>query len=790
MNKNEKSQEVDYKTKFCLKYFGKTGWRLDIDYVDVRLENRSGRPILYIEAKDKINCDGEDRRRAIAQAILTNKRQNLPLDKIGILYYDTKHERDMLELIVCDDSVLFCPEVKWHAEKPSEPTDDAVNHLNDRVEEKITKYKGEEEISAFWQGFKKTKQTSIKITAKNCKFVYAQWKTEVKFERSHIDEQELVDLFLADMLNNANYKEKNGCFEQDLIRNNTNISLYKIQPNGIAYRSEWYGFADRKAHDDFWKRYFRPPVKDEFLKIKEHSNELYSEGFRKSTGQEYTPSAFVALQNELIARHYNMNDFIVFDPCAGVGNLQIDFGRDYRDNCYLSTLLEGDVDQCKLKKFSNVIQFDYMTDWERQPRFHYKGELRTVDEIAAIEGRKLMIVMNPPFVRPSAGFRYDRSIEFFRKVLLLNPDVIVFYCKTEFFFRDETCRVFVSSGYKIREHVMSDAKKTFKLSGWPISLVVFDRLEGTVIDPGHTPVQRYELEDGKMVFKGDYDYDNSRPSLVVECEAALYASAHGLRLGQWTNQSYCTILSNRSTHSQLITTQNLRLALILKGINFNSHPKYYERNDLTLKGHVEDISEELANDAIMHALVYKGCNFSNKEGVKNYIMPFTADELGCGRNELYVLFPSNDYSIPFPDGEEETQAFDFREWMKAEVHLSKEAQAVYNAALDITRYYHTQDAYADGRNWNDSFYDIKNVIMNKDATAYQTRNDANDRRITRVRTATEVLGFSPINIRKMTSEEFWPMFDQFFIAQRKLAEKINRELLEQNLMLWEHENIF
>ena len=337
---------------------------------------------------------------------------------------------------------------------------------------------------------------------------------------------------------------------------------------------------------------------------------------------------------------------------------------------------------------------------------------------------------------------------------------------------------------------MSDAKKTFKLSGWPISLVVFDRLEGTVIDPGHTPVQRYELEDGKMVFKGDYDYDNSRPSLVVECETALHASAQGLRLGQWTNQSYCTILSNRSTHSQLITTQNLRLALILKGINFNSHPKYYERNDLTLKGHIEDINDELANDAIMHALFYKGCNFSNKEGEKNYIMPFTAEELGCGRNELYVLFPSNDYSIPFPDGEEETQAFDFRKWMNTEVHLSKEAQAVYNAALDITRYYHTQDAYADGRNWNDSFYDIKNAIMNKDAAAYQTRNNANDRRITRVRTATEVRGFSPINIRKMTSEEFWPMFDRFFIAQRMLAEKINRELLEQNLMLWEHENIF
>ena len=789
MSKNEKSQEVDYKTKFCLKYFGKTGWRLDIDYVDVRLEKRNGRPLLYIEAKDKINCDGEDRLKAIAQAILTNKRQELPLDRIAILYYDTKYNRDMLELIDCDDDVLFCPEVKWHAEKPSEPTDDAVYHLNNRVADKIISYKGEEEISAFWREFKKSKQTAIKITAKNCKFVYCQWKNEVKFDRNDINEQEKVDLFLADMLNNANYKEKNGFLEQDLIRNNTNISLYKVQPSGIAYRSEWYGFADRKAHDDFWKRYYRPPVKEEFLKIKEHSNELYSEGFRKSTGQEYTPSEFVALQNELIARHYNMNDFIVFDPCAGVGNLQMDFGRDYRDNCYLSTLLEGDVDQCKLKKFNNAIQYDYMKDWDHHPRFQYKGELKMVDEIAATEGRRLMIVMNPPFVRPSEGFRYDRCIEFFRKVLLLNPDVIVYYCKTEFFFREETCRVFADSGYKIREHVMSDAKKTFKLSGWPISLVIFDRVEGDDIDLRHTSVQRYELERGKMVYKGKYDYNNSRPSLISEFEEELISSAHGLRLGQWTSQSYCTILSNRSTHSQLITTQNLRLALILKGINFNSHPKYYERNDLTLKGRIEDISDELAGDAIIHALVYKGCNFSNKEGEKNYIMPFTADELGCGRNELYVLFPSSDYSIPFPDGDEERRAFDFREWMHAEVHLSQEAQSVYDAALEIVRYYHNNNVYADGRNWNDSFYDIKNAIMNKNATVYQTRDVANDRRITRVRTATGVRGFSPVNIRKVTSEEYWPMFDNYFVLQRALADKINRQLLEQNLMLWEHENV-
>ena len=81
------------------------------------------------------------------------------------------------------------------------------------------------------------------------------------------------------------------------------------------------------------------------------------------------------------------------------------------------------------------------------------------------------------------------------------------------------------------------------------------------------------------------------------------------------------------------------------------------------------------------------------------------------------------------------QKFDFREWMQSEVQMSQEAQAVYDAALAIARYYHNHEAYVDGRNWNDSFYDIKNAIMAKDATAYQQRNTNKDRRVTKVKTA-------------------------------------------------------
>lgn len=798
MSKREKSQETDYKAKFCLKYFGKTGWRLDVDRVDVRIETKAERPLLYIEAKDRISSDGEERRKAIAQILLTNKLQEKMLNKVALLYYDTKNNRDMLELIDCsDDDVMFAPEVKWDAEKPSDPSDDAVYHLNNRVVNKITSYKGDEEITAFCKEFKKNKQTTIKITYKNCQLVYNQWKSEVKFSKQNIDEQELVNLFLADVLNNAKYTERDGMFNLQLIREGTNINCYTAQPNGIGYnsknKSDWYLFADTKAHDDFWRRYYRPPVEEEFLKIMEHSNELYSEKFRSSTGGEYTPSAFVRLQNELIALHYNMDDFIVFDPCAGVGNLEIDFGRDYRDNCYLSTLLENDVDQCKFKKFNNAIKYDYLKTWftdpRQQPKFSYKGEEKDVCEIARMEGKKLMIVMNPPFIKPSEGYRYDRCIEFFRKVILLEPDVIVYYCKTEFFFRKETCKVFEESGYKILEHVMSNAKTTFKLSAWPISLVIFDRNQGRDIAFGHTYVQRYEEEKGVMEYKGDYDYDHERPNLIKAYQDELERNAHGLLLGQWTIDHYCIMISNRIDSNRYITTTNLWDTLVMKGINFNTHPKYYETQNQIYRGQVSDISLELKNDAIIYALFYKGNVFSNKDGQQNYLMPFTASEIGCGTNDLYTLFPKQEYSIPFPDGTTDCRRFDFREWMKS-LQKSEEAQAVYDAALAIVRYYHSHPAYADGRNWNDSFYDIKNVIMKKDATGYQPLNTTNDHRMTRVKTQKGVRGFSKVNVRKVTSEEYWTMFDRYFDAMKLLAEKIIRQLVDANLLLWEPSNLY
>ena len=806
-----KREEVNYKKNFCEKYFDKGTWSLDVlNQVDVLLQDRKGRFLLYIESKHTITNEAQ-RNKAIAQAILTNKKQEAIMSCVAIIYLN-EFNQDVLELIDCsDDSVMYNNDINWASEKPSNPTKDAIDRINDRVRGKIKRFRNEE-IKEFYDNFKKNQVTTINITEKNFNVVYNLWKNDVQFKEKIDDEQDRINLFLVDLLNGTTYKksiykdiyertffdtvkvgEKEEDTDEPLIREGTNLRNYiMMKPGGIIdgfkylgiQHSFYYTIANVEEYNFFWNRYKRPPEKHEFLNILERSSKLYSEKYRKDTGGEYTPTCFVELQNKILQEHYNMDDYIVCDPCAGVGNLENQFGKDYKQYCYLSTLEQMDVDTCKIKGFENAIQFDYLKN-DKQPQWKYKGLMLSIEEIAKREGRKLMIVMNPPYQRKK-GFKYDLAIEFFIKVLTLHPDVIVYYCKTEFFLRD-TMSVFVNSGYKCVSHVFSSAKETFLLSDWSISQVIFDKYNGEEITGKTITAIRYELNNriGILENKGEYKYDNVRPCLISEIEHEIKQKSNGMFLGQWTNQNYCIVLSNRNTHSQHITTGNIETALMLKGLNFNTHGKYFETSNLTYKGRLNDISNELQINAIVFSLFYKGNNFSNKEGNKNYIMPFTAEELGCAKNDLNVLFPQMGDLFDEPSI---SKPFDFREFLH-QFEFSEEAKALYQAALEVFRYYHRSDKYAN-KDFNDSYYDITNAIMGKDVSTYKTMEKADDKRITKVKTTKGTKGFGRNTIAFAVGSKDLPIFYRFFDARDVLAKKINKQLVEQNLLLWERENIY
>lgn len=809
-----KKEEVNWKKNFCERYFDKGAWDLDVlNQVDVLLKDKLGNALLYLESKFQI-VNLPQHKQALAQVVLTNRKQTAPLNQIALIYQDSEGT-DTLDLIDCsDDSVLYNNDINWEAERPSTPTRDAIDRINDRIRGRITTYRGEE-IHELYRLLKRKKPTTIAITERNFNVVYRQWKQEVRFREKIQDEQDLINLFLVDILNGTHYKrsvytdiqdhtlfgtvkigEKEEDSEMDLIHEGTNLSNYRIMYNangvdGIKYQGDvqslYYTIADSTQYNVFWRKYHRPPEKHEFLKILERSATLYSEQYRRDTGGEYTPACFVTLQNQILSEHYNLDDFIVMDPCAGVGNLENQFGKDYKQYCYLSTLEQMDVDICKIKGFENTIQYDYLKPKDRQPRWKYKGKELDINEICRREGRKLMVVMNPPYQRKKE-FKHNLAIEFFNKVLLLEPQVIVFYYETKSFFGAEV-QQYLQSGYRIVSHVFSNAKETFQLSEWPISQVIFDREQGTPVDVSLIVTDRYETDHKRdtLQYVNTYRYDFSRPNLFDEIKTSIRLNATGMTLGNVSYMNDVIKIGNGGTdRGNHVTTGNLDLCLLSKGMIFNTHHHYFELNSIVYRGTLDDIPAELKSDAIMFSLFYIGFLFSNK-GYRNYIMPFTSEELGCAQNDLNVLFPQDAAHDLFSSQQEEPP-FDFREWMQ-QFTFSDEAKALHATALEVFRFYHSSPDYP-GHDWNDSFYDITNALMGKTADSFSELESDHDTRISRTRTTKGTRGFGRNTIRYVVPSADLPLFEHFFSVRDTLALKINRQLVDHGLLLWERENIY
>ena len=114
---------------------------------------------------------------------------------------------------------------------------------------------------------------------------------------------------------------------------------------------------------------------------------------------------------------------------------------------------------------------------------------------------------------------------------------------------------------------------------------------------------------------------------------------------------------------------------------------------------------------------------------------------------------------------------------------------MYFATLEIFKYYHRSDEYLN-KDWNDSFYDITNAIMGKNSSSFSTLHSENDKRINKTKTTKGTKGFGKNTIKYIVSSKNLPIFDHFFNVRDILAKKINKQLIENGLLLWERENIY
>lgn len=812
------NDEIDYKVKFTQDYFNPKLCKYDNERIDIILLDKKGSPLLYIEAKTALS-NTQAREKALAQIVLTNKKQSQILNHLALIYKE--NDNDILEFIdLLDDSVMFNNDFHWESETPSTPTRDAIDRINDRLRQsaKIIKYVNDE-IKEFYANLLKREDLEISITLKNMITIFYAWKEALTFKNEIKNEQTLINLFLVDMLNNTKYKDSliivgtEVGSQKPLIREGTDLNAFNIEVSESKQEvkfiddknEKFYTIPNLQAYKAFWTKYKRPPAKDEFLKILEESHLLYTDKYRKDTGGEYTPFFFVSEQNKILEEYCkdsntNLSDYIIYDPCCGVGNLENQFSQEIKKQCYLSTLDSKDVDICKIKDFENVVQFDYLAN-DKEPEFTHGGTELTINEIAKREKKKLMIIMNPPYQNYTnyQGKRENKAISFFNKVVKLQPEVIVFYYMSESFMRDEI-KHYINSKLKMYSHIFSTAQ-TFNLSDWSISQMIFSKNLGDEINDKTFTAKRYGKDKIGFNFIKSYTYDLERPSLVKEIDTAIKQNQKGMVLGNYSYLKGSINLTNKPSSNQTpITTENLQYCLLSKGLIFNTHNHYFERNQYVLKGEISEIPQELFGDSIAFSQFYVNCSFTNKAvagrvTLKNYIMPFNAEQLGgaCKHNDLNVLYPENAEILGyeknlFEDSKTiEIPPFDFREFLK-QFKFSKEAKSLFNAALELFKYYHA-NSYYQNKDYNDSFYDITNAIMGKDTNAFKDL-EGKDSRITRTKTTKGTKGFAKNNLKGVIPSKDLELFYHFFEVRKILAEKINEELLDSKLLLWKRENIF
>ena len=619
--------EIDYKVKFSQEYFNPKLCKYDNERIDIILLDKKGSPLLYIEAKLTLNP--QERAKALAQVVLTNKKQKHILNHLALIYKENGN--DILEFIeLLDDSIMFNNDFHWESETPSTPTRDAIDRINDRLKQsaKIIKYQNDE-IKEFYANLLKREDLEISITLKNMITIFYAWKEAIKFKNEIKNEQTLINLFLVDIIKGDKYEKKAKSGEQGvlfkdefLVREGTDLNAFSIEINEnkqevkfIDDKNEkFYTIPNLQAYTAFWQKYKRPPAPQECFNILEESHLLYTDKYRKDTGGEYTPFFFVSEQNKILEQYCkdsktDLKDYIIYDPCCGVGNLENQFSKEIKKQCYLSTLDSKDVDICKIKDFENVVQFDYLEN-SNEPKFKHGGDELEIAEIVKRENKKLMVIMNPPYQRQK-GRNENKAISFFNKVLRLEPEVIVFYYKTEQMF-SEALEAYQKSGLKIYSHIFSTAK-TFNLSDWSISQMIFSKHLGDEVSDKSFTAKRYEKDSIGFNYVKSYTYDLERPSLVKEIDTAIKQNQKGMILGQYSYLNSTILVSNGGFEkADKITTENLKYTLLSKGLNFNSHAKYFERSPYVLKGKVSEIPQELFSDAIAFSLFFKGNLFSNK----------------------------------------------------------------------------------------------------------------------------------------------------------------------------------
>jgi hypothetical protein len=246
------------------------------------------------------------------------------------------------------------------------------------------------------------------ITPNNLRQVFDKWVAMIGVELGVKRPADYAVLFFADIMHDG---------RNEAMRNLPARLLFSGDKPVFIIGAEQYELASERGYRNFWNIYHRPPEQKHRHYLLERRDSLLPMDEQKFKGAFYTPlhivdKAYDQLNATLGADW--QDKYIVWDMCAGVGNLEAKHSN--LRNVYMSTLDAEDVTIMRSNPAfagAEIFQYDYLNDdvtdfGEIDYTLTGKVPMALRQAIAdAREGKKgakpILVLINPPYAETGSG---------------------------------------------------------------------------------------------------------------------------------------------------------------------------------------------------------------------------------------------------------------------------------------------------------------------------------------------------------------------------------------------------
>lgn len=614
---------------------------------------------------------------------------------------------------------------------------------------------------------KATESGKIQIDKNNFVPIYLRWldvvKPIVNFDFAEGKKQHILDsdFYLADLFvddHDTATTDDDTPLKEELFVVFKNGHYEIAKENLKSLFDATISFKDKKAYEQFWKRYKRPPINEFHNYIIERRDLLVPQDIRERKGAFFTPFQWVELSQKYLADVLGKNwqdEYYVWDCAAGTGNLLAGLTNKY--NIWASTLDQADVNVMhdRIENGANllknhVFQFDFLNDdFSKLPQ--------ALQDIINDEKKrkKLIIYINPPYAEVSSkaekgkvGVNLTKTHKKYSSILgtagreLFAQFLIRIYSEFNGVILAEfsTLKVLQGSAFlNLKEHFKAKLEKIFlapadtfdNVKGqFPIGFKIWNTHKKTVFKNIIADV--YDKNANLIATKGIYPNDKSQYinkwiSLYKITDKDNVGFMDGINGNDFQHNNIVYILNTKeqlpNPRGIWVNQYNLIPISIYLAVRKCIDATWLnDRDQFLFPNDGWKIDKEFQNDCLTYTLFSN--NIQSKFGTNHWI-PFTEKEVNA-KEKFASNFMSQFIAGKIKSNGLEDNLFEVNEPKanyEVPLKFSSEAKAVFDAGRELWKYYHSQKFHTttaetvevDGYNANASLYDIR--------THFQGRND-------------------------------------------------------------------